>query len=89
MWAKELSEGAYVGASTHKGAPGGCWRALVYCGHQVHPLMCYLHQKFINIRKKIVLNFQGILRILILGSFLLHGENRKQDKHGILFYWTK
>ena len=29
MWAKEISEGAHVGATTHQGAPGGAGTPLV------------------------------------------------------------
>ena len=36
-----------------------------------------------------MLNFQEILKTFIFGSVLLHGEIRKQGKHGILFYMTK
>ena len=88
MWDEEVSEGAHVGTTTHQGAPGGPgaprWVVPTWCTS----LWYYLHQKFLNIQKKIVLNFQGILITFILGHFLLHGKFRKQTKHGILFYLT-
>ena len=88
MWAKGISEGGYVGATTHQGVPGGCWRALVGVAHPLHSPQVLFAPKIHKYSEKIVLNFQGILRIFIFGSFFLHGENRKRDKHGILYYLT-
>ena len=81
MWAKEISEGAHVGTTTHQGAPR--WVVPTWCTS----LWYYLHQKFINIQKKFMFNFQGILRTFIFGSFFIAWENQKTDKtwHFILF----
>ena len=77
MWAKEISEGAHVEATTHQGAPGGAGVPWCLVGTRCTPLWYYLHQKFINIWKKIVLNFQGILRIFIFGSFFIARRKQK------------
>jgi len=89
MWAKEISEGAHVGATTHQGAPGGAGAPWCLVGTRCTPLWYYLQQKIINIPKKIVLNFQDVLRTFIFWSFFISREFRKKDKHGILFYLTK
>ena len=87
MWCEEISEGAHVGTTTHQGAPGvpgvPRWVVPTWCTS----LYYYLHQKFLNIQKKIVLNFQSILRTFIFGSFFIAREIQKTDKtwHFILF----
>ena len=87
MWCKEISEGAHVGTTTHQGAPGGPgvprWIVPTWCTS----LWYYLHQKFRNIQKNIVFNFQGILRTFIFGSFFIAREIQETDKtwHFILF----
>ena len=88
MWYKEISEGGHVGTTTHQGAPGGVgaprWVVPTWCTS----LRCLSHQKFLNIQKKIVLNFQDILRTFIFGSFFIAREIQKTEKYGILFYLT-
>ena len=71
MWYEGISEGGHVGTTAHQGAPGGPgaprWVVPTWCTS----LRYYLHQKFINIQKKNVLNFQGILRTFIFGPFFI------------------
>ena len=86
-WAKHISGGGGAhGGQNPPGCTWGCWRPLVYCGHQGHPLMLFILeiQKY---SEKIVLNFQGILSTFIFGSFFIGREIQKTDKtwHFILF----
>ena len=87
MWDEGISEGAHVGTTTHQGAPGGPgaprWVVPTWCTS----LWYYLHQKFLNIQKKIISGFQSILRTFIFGSFFIAREIQKTDKtwHFILF----
>ena len=86
MWAKEISEGAHVGATTHQGTPWGCWRALVSCGHLGHPPHVLFALEILKYSKKIMLNFQGILRIFIFGSFFYCTE-KTENRINMAFYF--
>jgi hypothetical protein len=83
MWDEEISEGAHVGTTTHQGAPGGAGAPRWVVPTWSTSLCCYLHQKLLNIQKKIVLNFYSILRTFIFGSFFYCTENRQ----GMAFYF--
>ena len=77
MWAKEISERGHVGGTTDPGAPGGACAPWCLAGTRCAPIRCYLHQKFINTRKKILLIFQDILRTFIFGSFFIARRKHK------------
>ena len=87
MWDEEVSEGAHVGTTTHQGAPGGPgaprWVVPTWCTS----LWYYLHQKFRNIQKKIVLNFQSIMRTFYFCVIFYCTENseNRQKMDFILF----
>ena len=87
MWDEDISEGAHVGTTTHQGVPGGPgtprWLVPTWCTS----LSCYLHKKNLKYSEKHVLNFQGILRTFIFGSFFIAREIQKTYKtgHFILF----
>ena len=86
MWAKEISDGP-TGDHNSPGRAWGCWHAQVGYAHLAHlPLMLFA-QKIQIYSEKIVLNFQGILRTFIFGSFFIAREIQKTNKtwHFILF----
>jgi hypothetical protein len=71
MWAKEISEGAHVGATTHQGAPGGAGAPWCLVGTRCTPLWYYLHQKFRNNWKKSYQIFRTFRELLFLGHFFI------------------
>ena len=67
------------------GVPWGVRRAPWLVASRCTPLGCVQCQKFLNIqKKKIMLNFQGILRTFIFASFYCDRKLRKQTKQDIL-----
>ena len=85
MWDEEVSEGAHMGTTTKArlgllARPGG----LCPPGAPPSDVICTKNSEK---NKKIILNFQGILRTFIFGSFFIAREIQKTDKtwHFILF----
>ena len=87
MWDEEVSEGGPRGDHNPPGRAWGCWRAQVGCAHLVHLPLMFIAPKILKYPEKIVLNFEGILRTFIFGSFFIAREIQKTDKtwHFILF----
>ena len=87
MWAKEISEGAHVGSTTHQGTPRGAGVPSGLCPPGAPPsdVICIKNLKY---SEKIILSFQGIVRTSIFGSFFIARENQKIDKMWHLFYLT-
>ena len=69
-WAKGISEGTHVGATTHQALLGLLARPGVLWAPGAPPLMLFAPeiQKY---SEKIVSNFQNILRTFIFGSFFI------------------
>ena len=81
MWAKEISEGAHVGTTTHQGAPGG----------PVAPTWCtflwyYLHQNFLHIQKKNHIKFSGHSENFYFWVIFYCTEN-SGNKQNMAFYF--
>ena len=86
MWCEGISEGAHVGTTTHQGAPGGPSAPMWVVPTRYTSLLCYLHQKFLNIQEKKRIKFsEHSENFYFWVIFLLHGKFRKQTKLGILF----
>ena len=87
MWDEEVSEGGHVGTTTHQRAPGLLARPCAVYPPGGPPPSKVICIKNSEIFKKIILNFQGILRTFIFGSFFIAREIQKTDKtwHFILF----
>ena len=87
MWDEEVSEGGPRGDHNPPGRAWGSWRTQVGCAHLVHLPMILFAPEILKYSEKIVLNFQGILRTFIFGSFFIAREIQKTDKtwHFILF----
>ena len=85
MWAKEISEGAHVGTTTHQGAPGGPGAP-----RWVVPTWCTLFApKIQKYSEKNRIQFSGHSENFYFWViFLLPGKFWKQINHGILFYLT-
>jgi hypothetical protein len=67
----------------------GVWRALVGCAHQVHLPQVLIAPVILKNSEKIRIKFsEQSENFDFSATFLLHGKNRKQTKHGILFYLT-
>jgi hypothetical protein len=63
--------------------PGG------YCAHQVHhPQVLFAQVILKNSEKNRIKFSEQSENFDFSAAFLLHGKNRKQTKHGILFYLT-
>ena len=67
-WAREISEGTHMGTTTHQGAPGAAGVPWCLVGTRCTPsvVICTSNSE---IFRKIVSNFQNILRTFIFGSF--------------------
>ena len=75
-WAKGISEGAHVGATTHQGASVGAGAPWCLVGTRCTPLWYYLHQKFINIQKNHV-KFSWHSENFYFGSFFIARRKQK------------
>jgi hypothetical protein len=87
-WAEGISEGALVGPPPTMAHHGGVARPGGLCPPGAPPsgIICTSNsQKF----RKNHIKFSGQSKNFdFSATFLLHGKNRKQTKHGILFYLT-
>ena len=83
-WSEGISEGA---TWDHKppGRAWGSWRTQVGCAHLVHLPMILFALEIQKYSEKIVLNFQGILRTFIFGSFFYCTGN-SENKQTMAFY---
>jgi hypothetical protein len=67
----------------------GVWHALVGVAHQVHLPQGIFAPVILKNSEKNCIKFSGhSANFYFSATFLLHGKNRKQTKHGILFYST-
>ena len=87
MWAKEISEVAHVGATTHQGTPGGAGAPWCLVGTRCTPsgIICTRNSE---IFRKNHIKFSNHSENFYFLVIFLHEENRKQDNYGILFYLT-
>ena len=83
MWYEEISEGAHVGTTNHKGMPGGLGAP---SAHLVHLPLILFAPKNLKYSEKIILKFQSILRTFIFGSFFYCTENSK-NRQSMEFYF--
>ena len=88
MWDEKISEGPMWGPQS-PGRARRCWGTQVGCAHLVHPPLVIFAPKNLKYLGKNHINFsEHFENFYFWVIFLLHGEFRKQTKHGILFYLT-
>ena len=88
-WAKGISEGGHVGTKTHQGAPGVAGAPWCLVGIRCTPPLMLFAPEIQKYSEKNRIKFsEHSENFYFWVIFLLHGENRKQDNHDILFYLT-